>query len=335
MPFTDAPLYFPSLAKLGRNASNGAISSTNAIRATICYAPKTGSISTIKFSTRNVPTGSTFQMRVETVDSSGNPTGTLVNAGATGTVVIGDADDFVYKECTLGTPASVTAGDLIAATISYSSGVTPNMNLFYSAGILAPTSPHSVLWSGSSWANTTTTVLNTMFKYVGDTEYQSIDGIIPARDVDTGTFNSSSSPNEKGNKFVAPFSGRATSAHLFVNTVNPFDVVLYDENTNVLATASVNGAAKSANGPIVARFKQNYVDIKKGRTYRLTQKPTSTSNVGQYFMVDVEFPVLGLSPQQIQYTSRTGSGSWTDVSTDVYSIALGFSGIRQSGGRIS
>ncbi len=84
----------------------------------------------ISWRTGTVTTGSTVEVRVETV-SNGRPSGTLWNSPTNttnATVSVADTDDNVWKTATLTASASIAAGDLVAIIFVHSSG-SPNMQL--------------------------------------------------------------------------------------------------------------------------------------------------------------------------------------------------------------
>lgn len=318
--FSNAPMMFPDPSNLGRAISTSTVNATATVLANIHKAPKNGQIAEIKFATATVTTGSTYDCRLETL-TAGNPSGSLIAAGANGSVTIADSDDNVFKTVTIGTPPTVSAGDDFAIVLRHSSG-SPNWQMPVNTPIISFSPPYRSNFNGTSWTQAGAPYVM-LIKYSGDTDYTAI-GVPPAVTQSATQFNSSSTPDERGNKFVMPFSCRANGAFSYFSTANgDTDFVLYDDSDNVLATASFEADNKVGAGPIQLFFNDvNYVELTEGRTYRLTNRPSSTTNLPYYSMNTVEIGGLGFSAGQILGTSRTNAGAWTDDATTVYSMGL-------------
>jgi hypothetical protein len=328
--YIEHPHYWPSPGLMNRLSANLAITNVAHVQAAIFQVPKDGDITDVKFATRAVTTGCTIDARIETLDASGDPSNTLVNAGANVNIVVADTDDFVFKEGTLGTAATVTAGQYIAVALRVAAG-TPNLQLGYSAPILGTGLPYrSDNTSGAFVKATTPPII--LIKYSGDSGYTTVPGMPPARTVTANTYNSGSTPDERGNLFVPPVSMRVVGLVTYYATTNDCEFVLYDSSDTVLGTATVDGTNKVNNNILTFLFDQDYIDLTKGESYRIVCKPGG-SNVNLYVMDGVDFDAFGgLTSSDICYTARTNGGSWSETTTSVTAITLIATGITTSSG---
>lgn len=99
----------------------------------VVQIPKTGTLTALTFCTGTITTGeSAVPVRIETVNTSGNPSGSLYTANATGTITIDAADDNVIKEVSIngGTGVSVTLGDIIAVRMKRNGSGALNGGVF-------------------------------------------------------------------------------------------------------------------------------------------------------------------------------------------------------------
>jgi hypothetical protein len=210
--------YWPPLQLPGGDAaySLGAgtvtFDSTTDRLAWVGRSPITDSLTTVYFRTGTVTTGSTLDIRIETV-TNGRPTGTLFAANTNVTVAVADGDDNVWKTATLTAAASLTAGNEFAIIIVNSSG-TPNMAL--SAGPLLGgpqnvSDGHYPLTLQDAGAGTWATVGNgfewiVQFTTAGVTP---LAGLLPLTGAGTITaYNSGTAPDERALRFQVPFKCR-------------------------------------------------------------------------------------------------------------------------------
>jgi len=94
--------------------------------------PATGKLYSISFVTTTVTTGdSAFVVRIEGVDSSGNPDGTLKYTNGEGTVNILDTNDNTNIECLINGSSGVDVvdGDEVAVVLKLSAGSSGNLTI--------------------------------------------------------------------------------------------------------------------------------------------------------------------------------------------------------------
>jgi hypothetical protein len=148
------------------------------------------------------------------------------------------------------------------------------------------------------------------------------------------TFNSGSTPDERGLLFQIPFPGRLTGVWVRIDSDNAFDIVLYDAASsavftetpsfvNVYATSGANAYYKIGTPPTLT----------KNVNYRLAIKP-GASNISIY---DMDFNSSAIRIANVPHstwmsTSRTNAGAWTDTNTNVPFIGLVFDGFDDATG---
>lgn len=121
----------------------------------IFYAPKTGTITKIGvLQTAKTGTGPTYRYGVEGVTTTRAPDGTYKNAGNAYVDAADPATAFAWR--TLGASVSVTAGDLIAATVRYQSGTIDGSN-FITVAVRTTQSitqahPYALTLTAGAWA---------------------------------------------------------------------------------------------------------------------------------------------------------------------------------------
>lgn len=134
--------------------------------ASIFLASKTGNISVVYVFTNIVTIGKTIHMSIQSVNSAGQPSGTILGAtnSGYGTVTIDNADDYVWKTVTLGEVVPVTKGTYYAVVVKWNNdadvgsmrvtcGAThaPNFNNIYGTSDTAATATSGVLVVGTTY----------------------------------------------------------------------------------------------------------------------------------------------------------------------------------------
>jgi hypothetical protein len=316
---------------------------TTIARAHIAIAQKSGTIDCVKFLKRTTGgNGAVAAARIETVSAS-NPTGTLFAAGADGSLSL-DATTGV-KTITLGTPLSVTAGDIIAVVL-YFSNVTGTPSI---AGTIA--TPYSLpsiasgmpghrsnaafsVGSATGWTNGTASVV-LAFAAIYDDGAPLAGAVVPATmSVTTTTVPTSGANSYLGLKFApdsdceleyVQFCGRADGSVKFE---------LYDNSNSLLGTTNVLGsgvlATTSAN-TVSFRF-ATPIALTAGDSYRLVQRSISGANNSQVTLQLEDAAMLSvLFGTWCQTTSSDGT-TWTDDTTGICPGILPFIMPTSSGG---
>lgn len=300
------------------SVSNLTVSANNII-ANVLQVPAGTSLSKVGFIVVSCSANATVDVRIETVGADGNPTGTLVSAGANVNHNITTGMVSAWQEVTLGTAAVVTPGQLIAVVISNT----------VSAGTFVLGQPSNATGQfqfpycdvfTASWSKTTA---NPMLSAVMiDGAWARVPSVWPASSLSNVTFGSTSTPDERGNKITLPFKARAVGAwfmNLYTNTSSAFNYKVYDDADTVLVNEAWDGDYRSnlnSTGRTIFYF-DSPIELTKDAAYRLTMVPSSTNTVGISRIgvnASAYMSALDLGGSCIE-TSRTDAGAWTDTGT--------------------
>jgi hypothetical protein len=133
------------------------------------------------------------------------------------------------------------------------------------------------------------------------------------------TVNTGTTPDEVGNVITARYGCRVIGVVLNIDNDYAVDVVLYYGASTYTVSLVANERANVTNGQLEVYFTQA-IDIKKGDSYRIAVKPTTSSSITAY---DYTFPTSFESIAKSKYfadeiitkTSRSDAGGWTDDAT--------------------
>lgn len=170
----------------------------------------------------------------------------------------------------------------------------------------------------------------------------------PHNPQNVASISSASTPNEIGNYFRLPTgigsSYSVVGVRLFIamtNSAGTFDITLYDNASTVLQQVSftcsnVVGGATSIYQRDFYFDESSLTALTPGSYYRIAIKATNATAIGG--MGSIVVPTsLGMTAYTgasgtFVYTSRTGSGSWTDVSGQIHLMRLLLSDVTGSAG---
>jgi hypothetical protein len=299
--------------------------------ANIFRIPKTGTVSHLHFRTNAVTTSTTLDIRLETVSAAtGDPTGTLyaVNAnGAQGTLAAN-----TWYRVALTAAAAVTRGDLVALVVANSG--TGNLSV---AAVTSPITrtkfPYGDHFTASWTRNEQPMVCAVEYN---DGSFATIPGLSGFSNLTTTTWNSGSTPDERGLKFRFPFPFRIAGVWAHLDSDNDCELRLYDSNgTTVLETVTID--AQQHYG--VAGGLQNYLwpatrELLANTYYRVSVLPTTGSSVAMEHFDVFSAGIMDAHEggQDFHLTTRTDAGAWTDVLTSRPFIGLYLDGFDAGGG---
>jgi hypothetical protein len=293
----------------------------------IVAAPKAGTIDRVCFRTVAVTTSDTLDVRVESLDANGDPSGTLLGANSNGSQA-GLAANTWY-EVTLTTPVAVSRGDRFAVVIVQ--GAVGNLAIArLSSGFAG--APYSDLYTGS-WAKSSNASIGAV-RY-NDGSYAQIGGLMPFDTQANSNYNSGSTPDEKGNKITIPFACKVSGAWMLGSAQSgDFTILLRDSGGTLLASKAIDGDAHQGSSAVYERYPlDTEVTLAAGDVVRLTKRPDSASNTS---VCEFTCP-SGLSAAlpgggAMVYTSRTDAGAWTDTADKVAAIGLILSALSDNTG---
>jgi hypothetical protein len=293
-----------------------------------------GNIRNIHFRTNTVTTGATVDCRIETVDTSGQPSGTLWATNTNISQVIADADDNVlFRTANLTASATVAIGDIIAIVIETPSGnlnIARPMAVVGSRGFPYPGGPlntNKVDLSGGQFAIEYDDGIIEMAPYT-------VAGCFSPTTVSVST---ATNPDEVSNLFTCPMSCRCVGwwAALALSASITYRISLYQSGNNTpLATSTMDSDYTTS--AAIRTYMNAWDDITNGITlsaatdYRIAFCALSGTNTST-FRNTVErngvFRSLGLPGIQASVRNRSGttdpdSAAWTETSTQMYQIGI-------------
>ncbi|MFN7019899.1 MAG: hypothetical protein ACK4WH_01050 [Phycisphaerales bacterium] len=306
----------------------GGISTTSAVLdapaekvAVIGRAHKTGNISTVKGFCMAVATGGgnpVYDVRIETVDkTTGRPTGTLwaTNTNATLTVSATGA-----WSVTLTADAAVTAGDEFAVVVSATTvGGTQNATFQIAhASAWSVQFPYALSDTGAGWSVSGNMPAGQLAVYSDGDPVHGVSLSSPG----TEQYNSSSTPDERGNRWNFDQSMRihGLAGFLRPGASSTHDLILADSGGTELAKLNFDGdvhRVTSSEGLTIGRF-SSPVTIPAATDFHTLLRPNTTTN---HRIVVHTFPSSSdrslLEPNAV-YASRTDNGA---ISTDAAKFA--------------
>lgn len=340
-----------NIATSGFSAGAITFDSTTDRLAYVTQAYQADSISKVLFRTGTVTTGCTVQIRIESV-SNGRPSGTIIAAGASGTVTVADSDDNVWKTVTIGTPYTFSVGEEYAIVMTYSSGTTPNMGLANTSpdygGWFATQYPQRLQDTGAgSWA---VPAQNRPWEWVVEFTNAggavTLPGLSPLNGDGTITaFNSGSAANERALKFVPPFKCRVVGLSLALFNMAAgadFTAAIWDATDNpgagptpLAQTNTIDGdtfVSTTADG-IGHVFFTAPVTLTAGTTYYAGLKPSTANNIGLLELSaagtgasSTGIRAFGIGANTAHLATRawvsTDPGAWTNTTTTLPGITL-------------
>jgi hypothetical protein len=289
----------------------------------------------ILWRTGTVTTGDTVDVRVETVDNTtGNPTGTLVNANANASQVVANGDDDTMFTTTLTADADVSALDYFAVVI-VNGGGGGNMQISI-YGDDANTLPYTDHFTASWTKNSLAPVVG--FE-LADGSYIYVPGCWPIQTITTSTFNNGSTPDVYANRITIATPCKVSGFWTWFNNASVSDcaVKLYDtDGVTVLASTTLDATNTISTNIITVRRFASEITLAAGN-YWLGLEPTSTNNVSVYDFTVPSAAALasfqgGASMQFSTAKNPSGTGSWTTTATRRLYLGLLFSAFDDGAG---
>ncbi len=238
----------------------------------------------------------------------------------------------VFLEATLTTSVTITKGTVFAIMLDPVSGTWDTSNLLTVARGINNTFPYTRFPYGFEITASAYAMVNSaspIFYYKSSTKtygypYQAFAGV---------NNNSGSTPDEYGMYFRIP-SGSCTTFKVrglrlgFVPGSQNFDVLLYDTNgSTVLHSETIDGnQMHTGNGASFDFiFQENTLaTLPPGSFYRLVVRPGTTTAMGsiQYMSFPTSADKIALlgNADDVQYTSRTNGGAWTEVTDRLWTM---------------
>lgn len=311
-------------------ASNGAVSSDTAFTlsgdlvdaageylAHIFQADEDMTISHVGWRNGTVSGSPTADVRIETVDGSGLPSGTLWAANTN--LVTGTLTANTWNLNALTASASITKGQFWCVKIAYNSGTS--FQVGRTAGATWQPSQNANFWRVLNQGTPTiSNVTLVPFMAVGNsaTTFHMVEGMWPVSTFTSTTFASGSSPNRYGLRFQVPFKGRLLGASFLSSQVGNFTLAVHDDAGTLLESIAVDG-----DYPRYIRC-MNFdtsVSITKNTWYRVSVEATTVTNQMVQTFTLPSSSYTGAIPWGAFGHLTTWNGSaWDDTNTTIIPI---------------
>lgn len=275
--------------------------------------PVSGTVSKLAFYVNSVTTSATLDARLETVDlATGAPSGSLYAAGANAnfTPTVG------WTTVTLGTPAVVTAGDLVAVLIGATGAATSVGFGDISTSDSNEQYPLPMRWAPSVWSKRSERP-NCALEY-NDGSYAAIAGVYAVSAVTNTAINTGTTPDEYALKFQLPFKARVSGFWVYLDGDGDFDVrLIATDGTTVLKTVSFdkdvrfNGAA----GLYSSLFPSGQA-LSLNTDYYLSILPTTATSITLARFTYPSAAVMAAAEGGVNFreATRADAGAWTENS---------------------
>lgn len=299
--------------------------------AVVLQVPKTGTLEQFEFRVATVTNNPDNGIRLSFQDISlttGNPDGTQDQfCDIPGPLV---ANTWTAPPNALtndgtggGVKRSVTQGDLLGCVIDFVTFVASDSFGVAYRSLGTPTLT-SVIYtddgSSGAYVKRQTEAIVIALKYDDGTYVELPSYFAPVNTVNNTAYASNSTPDERALRFQVPFTCKVRGAWIRINFAGAVDIVLYDNASSVLATASLDVDVKVSSGSIqdVYAFFSSEIELTINTTYRLSIKPTTTTTITlQSLTVSVAGLMAGITGgAQLYLSTRTDAGAWTDTTTE-------------------
>lgn len=299
--------------------------------ALIFQAPKAGDISKIYIAVHNVVTapGASVDVRLETVSSSGEPTGTLADTNSNGSITISSGDAGELKTATLTSAATVTKGQWLAAVVQPPDSPNEgNWGMKYYGEAYSAT-PYCLLRNtGGGWTHTAW-VLCFDIEY-SDGSKAIIPGVTPCLSTPTRSYHANSTNNHNGALFNlnADASIVGAFANSNISITQDFEFRIYSGTSTLEKSVVFDRRHAYTQNCVRWMYFATPFSASASTDYRLTVwNPSTTQNVNIYGVEVMTsnswktFPRMGIF-NKFYRSYADDLGGWTDVTTEVPNLGL-------------
>lgn len=312
---TGIPFAWPGHAELtaALSYSTDMTISTGTYQAWIGVAREAMTISHIGFRVGAATASPKAEVRVETVDASGVPTGTLWSVNAN--LVSGVLTASSWNLLALTASASIAAGQVFAIVIKYNAGtsfVVQRLNGYRTSIINLPYEAPS---------GTKARLLGAKGVAVGSsaTTFYQLANLLPMNALTSGTFDNTSSAM-RGLRFQVPFACRCVGIRWWnSSSIGDFNAILLNDAGSELSSSSTafDGDHSAANtGGVTYVYFDSPVSLATGTWYRAVLQPSAAVVIT---LATATLPTLDYRsawPGGTNQHYTTYAGSWVDTATD-------------------
>ena len=334
------PLLWPSPTELYHySATMDIIDAANETAGLVFQAPAAGSLTDIGFGLKDVTTGATVDVRLETVDAvtTGDATGTLFGAGSNASKIIAGTDDNKWMTATLTTAPTVAIGDLMAIQIVNPAASFGNITFFGMIPVRQTlASPYVDSFLNAAWVKRTRG--GSYAVKIGGTWYN-VGGFAPWTLVEVQAIQTTGSA-EVGNRFSPPFNCECNGFEIAaLNWTDDTKATLYSsDGTTILGqSATWDKDTKSDTSQMLRIFNFAPVILSAGSAYYACFNnlgSTVLNAQGQSTNVAANLTGLASGETGLYKVLRTtaGSGAFTETTNARMTIMLCLSKIDNGAG---
>lgn len=282
--------------------------------------PRTGTLDRLSFRCSFV-IAEDLRIGLETLDASGDPTGTQYGGSAPGVLV--DPVTNNTFEVTLATPAAAVAGNWVAVVIQFDSTIGDvSVGVAATMSATAAGSPYVIHYSpaGAHKAD----ALPLLSVRYSDGVYEPT-GCLPAGSIAAQNVSTATVPDELGNIYQLPVPLGVRGVWALADADTALDLILYASDNSVLASARVGAPYRggTSGGIIRAPFGTEIL-LTAGQAYRLVAKPATSSACVVYRLACLTQAHLDawLAGEYCHETSRSDGGSWTETANQRIMLGL-------------
>lgn len=318
-------LAYPGLTAAYNNSSLGnttsqTLDAAGEYQSVVLQAREDMVISHVAVRPSTVTGSGSLDIRIETVDASGLPSGTL---WATNTnVVTGALTSSTVQKFALGASATISKGQFFAIKMVLDSGTSVILQRLLGSRWGFRNLPFQVTNTSGSAVKSQMADVQLMGLGSSSTSFYCVDGLLIGQTFTTTTFNNSTAGDKRGVRFKLPFAARCVglTAALFAN-LGDFKIALYDDAGSELASSETavdgNYQAGVSNGGVSALYFDHAVYLKPDTWYRATLEPTTTTNIAIGTAALSSSDYKGAWPWGLDdhYTTYTTAGGWVDTAT--------------------
>jgi hypothetical protein len=319
-----SPIYWPGLCGLPTgsvavgNAST--LSSAGHYQSYIFCAKEDMTVSHVEFRAGTATGSPTIEVRIETVDATGLPSGTLWATNTNGTTGTITSNTNVLQALTAS--ASITKGQIFCVMMKYASGTSQVIGAISSFTTPVQSSlPYIVTNTGTPTKSAITTGTSPNLALgSSSTTFYHLPGAFPLSSVTGGGFNNTNSA-KKGLRFTPPMNCRAIGVRWYnQNAAGDYNAIIFNDAGTELSSSSTafDGDHNAASGSAcLSAYFDNTVTLTAGTTYRVAIEPSSATNASVYALVlpSANYRGATAAGTTAHYTTFA-TATWTDTATD-------------------
>lgn len=326
---TGVIFYFPNVTSVANPAlqSFSLDSATESVSA-ILSSGSAGILSSIGVRISTVVSSATVEIRVESVDTSnGAASGNLFSTAATGTLILGNTDDNVYKIVDLSSGVVLKQNDLLAVKFYLTGTGDLNIHLGQQYSPVAQNSYISTILGGTT--DKTLVGINLALLY-SDSASPQVSGVYPFQDVGATTRTRNSTNAEIGNDIIFPYPVTvkgywANISHVSSNN-SASEFRLYGSDTEtVLAYESLSAnIIFDSNRRYVEGFFNTEISLSANTIYKITHLAVGESSCQTSILSTTTQTFMQSMPggRGCVYTQRATTGAWVSSNTSMACVGI-------------